>query len=603
MRLQHQLLLGLSTSVTADPNRFQWDAINATADLQYHDCYTAFKCARLKLPLNWKNSSDPRTVSIAVIKVPAKVHDHDPTFGGAVFTNPGGPGGSGVSLVLGSGRKLQDWVDTPGKKHFEIISFDPRGVGNSRPVADCYPGDVLARDASRLETRGLGGLDGGPGKMAYGLAMADGFGKMCELADGQGLNGGELFEYLGTPNVARDMVEMVDKVDELREKEASGQDDEMRTELKKRDSEDDVPRLQYVGFSYGTILGNYFSALFPERIGRIVLDGVCNTDDYSNGPGWLTNTVDADAVVDKLFTTCFTAGPQACALARSSDKSASDIRTRFWAWVEQLDEAPISGISPSGGAVVLTGSDIRLLLALGAYSPILAYPVTAQLLDSAMKGENVEILLSMVEATTGRPLENACPVSNQTVPPTDRGTDAQHAVLCGDGEDITSKNVTWWQSYVDKQISTSSVFWGLWTNVRFQCSRWRFRANWIFKGPYTTPEPSKLGEKPTKGKPAAPLLFLTNRLDPVTPLSAARAMAKNHPGAGVVIQESLGHCAFAAASSQCTKKIVAEYLDTGKVPDGEATCEADCGLWDAGCMTGVSETRPSWYKRNFPLGI
>jgi pimeloyl-ACP methyl ester carboxylesterase len=74
------------------------------------------------------------------------------------------------------------------------------------------------------------------------------------------------------------MVAMVDSIDELGKKEARrGQ----RMELRKRDQ--DVPRLQYYGFSYGTLLGNYFASLFPERIGRLVLDGVCNADDYATG--------------------------------------------------------------------------------------------------------------------------------------------------------------------------------------------------------------------------------------------------------------------------------------------------------------------------------
>ncbi|GAB0135280.1 hypothetical protein EsDP_00003623 [Epichloe bromicola] len=614
MRPQHQLLVGLSASASAAASAaasanytfpsFEWNSIRPTKGLEYHDCYTAFKCARLELPLNWKNTSDSRTVSIAMIKLPAKVSDTDPTFGGSVFTNPGGPGGSGVDLVLAAGRNLQEYIDSPGKRHYEVVSFDPRGVKNSRPVADCYPEGMLARDAVRLESRGLGSFTHDAGKLAYGLAMTDGFGKKCAVVDEQALNGGEIFAYMGTPNVARDMVEMVDKIDELRKKRgASGGDERVRVELKKRGRrEDHVARLQYIGFSYGTVLGHYFSSLFPGRVGRVVLDGVCNADDYSNGGGWLTNTVDADAVVDKLFTGCFTAGPGRCALARDSDKSASDIRARFWTWLERLDESPISGLSASGNAVVLTGADIRLLLSMSAYRPVTAYGPLAQRLDSAMRGQDLQLLLSNLEASVlGGSLQDACPVANATTAP-DQGSDAQTAVVCGDGDDVTSKNMTWWQSYIDKQKSASSVFASYWTSIRFPCARWRFKANWIFRGPYTTPEPTEFEREPEKDRPAAPLLFLTNRLDPVTPLSAARAMAKNHPGAGVVVQEAIGHCAFLAAYSECTKKIVAEYFHTGRVPDGEVACEAECGPWDVGCQAGVRTSEP-WYVRRFPLGI
>lgn len=281
MRLSNELILGVSafTTTARSQVQFDWDSITPTTDLQYHDCYAAYKCARLKLPLDWKNSSDPRTVSIAITKLPAKVSDSDPTFGGSIFTNPGGPGGSGVSLVLSGGGYLRDYVDTPGKKHYEIVSFDPRGIANSKPLADCFPAGVLARDAWKLEKRGNGNLDKSSAAVSYSLALHDAFGRKCERADEEGLNGGEIFKYMGTPSVARDMVEMVDKIDELRKKESGDE----RTELKKRDGGDDVPRLQYIGFSYGTLLGNYFSSLFPERIGRIILDGVCNADDYATG--------------------------------------------------------------------------------------------------------------------------------------------------------------------------------------------------------------------------------------------------------------------------------------------------------------------------------
>ncbi|KAG6278704.1 hypothetical protein E4U46_000817, partial [Claviceps purpurea] len=80
------------------------------------------------------------------------------------------------------------------------------------------------------------------------------------------------------------MIEMVDKMDELRKKQSNRDDGDERLELKKRGRrEGNVVKLQYLGFSYGTVLGNYVASLFPERVGRVVLDGVCNADDYSNG--------------------------------------------------------------------------------------------------------------------------------------------------------------------------------------------------------------------------------------------------------------------------------------------------------------------------------
>lgn len=267
-----------------DKSSFDWDSIKPSKDLEYHDCYGEFKCARLQVPLDWKNESDTRRVVLAITKLPAVVPDDDPTFGGSVFTNPGGPGGSGVSWVRNFGRNLRFVVDKPGQRHYEIVSWDPRGIGKTIPRLDCYPYNTLARDADILSLVANGALDRSPASLSFALAIEKNIGSRCKDAEEQV---GEILPYVNTPSVARDMVEMIDKIDELRKREATAKHDEDRLELRKRKiqkNEYDVPRLQYIGFSYGTILGNYFASLFPGRVGRVVLDGVCNTDDYANGP-------------------------------------------------------------------------------------------------------------------------------------------------------------------------------------------------------------------------------------------------------------------------------------------------------------------------------
>lgn len=288
-----------ASPLTTDP--FYWDTIAPSGHLEYHDCYEQFKCARLQVPLDWHNETDTRVATIAMIKLPAAVPDDDPTFGGSIFFNPGGPGGSGVSVMLSMGRYLRNIVDKPGRRHYEILSFDPRGVGYTLPNTDCFNGSVVSRDAFIVESRGNGPLTNGDNSIAYSLAMMDALGQRCKKA-------GDAMAFVGTPSVARDMVEMVDKIDELRKRDAAArkqneggeateaQDaDNMREELKKRsthkrrpaelhDEPGDVPRIQYIGFSYGTILGNYFASMFPGRVGRLILDGICNADDYAKGP-------------------------------------------------------------------------------------------------------------------------------------------------------------------------------------------------------------------------------------------------------------------------------------------------------------------------------
>lgn len=274
-------LVGLAAA-----SKFDWTTITPSEDLEYHDCFDGYKCARLIAPLDYKNESDSRTIALAMIKLPAVVPDDDASFAGSVFTNPGGPGASGIESLLGGGKGLRDILDKPGRRHYEIVSFDPRGISNSWPRANCFAHDNLGRDAALLELRGRTGLKGDA--VPYVLALQKAIGQRCQDADESGVNGGQILGYMSTPNVARDMVHMVDKIAELRAREADdrdGRDD--RLELKRRSQEDvdgDVPRLQYIGYSYGTVLGNYFASMFPGRVGRLMLDGVVNARDYSSGP-------------------------------------------------------------------------------------------------------------------------------------------------------------------------------------------------------------------------------------------------------------------------------------------------------------------------------
>lgn len=280
------LAVGASAASAPEAPKFDWQSIAASKDLEYHDCYDGLKCARLIVPRDWKNETDPNTVTLAIAKLPAAVPDDDASFAGTIFTNPGGPGGSGVGFILRGGKPLQKTVDKPGKKHYEILSWDPRGIGYTEPVVDCFDGNTLARDAEGYTELSLPSISSGPSALNFLLAKYKARGGHCAKVME------DVLPYVNTPSVARDMVEMVDKIHELREREAGKkkpddkddeEEDDDRLELR-RVKADKTPRIQYMGFSYGSVLGNYFAALFPERVGRVMLDGVVDTDDYAAGP-------------------------------------------------------------------------------------------------------------------------------------------------------------------------------------------------------------------------------------------------------------------------------------------------------------------------------
>lgn len=249
-----------------------WNDLEPSTSLNFTKCYNdQYKCAKLTVPLDWLNPNleTSTQVNIAVIALPATVDEDDPSFGGTIITNPGGPGGEGVtSVAIGTqARAIQLIAD--GDKHYEVMSFDPRGVGLSTPNVDCYK-DPLARYMNDREFKGMGNWTANDDVFRRYMAKQKQLSRRCELVGQEDEH--DIRYYMSTTTVARDMLYMVDKLDELRN----------GGENKANRSKADLPRLQYWGFSYGTALGNYFASMFPGRVERMVLEGVVDIYDYSN---------------------------------------------------------------------------------------------------------------------------------------------------------------------------------------------------------------------------------------------------------------------------------------------------------------------------------
>lgn len=170
-----------------------------------------------------------------------------------ILVNPGGPGVSGVEFVQGGSQLLRSYL---GQKH-NIIGFDPRGVNNSGLSLDCLPNaPAVAQYYDRQLMRSVDPESDASILEAY--ALADGFGQLCSNAHRDDKAG-----YANTVAVAADMLHFA----KLRAPNTS---------------EADV-RVNYYGISYGTALGTAFAALYPEHVGRFVLDGVLDGEEYFNG--------------------------------------------------------------------------------------------------------------------------------------------------------------------------------------------------------------------------------------------------------------------------------------------------------------------------------
>ncbi|KAJ6782815.1 hypothetical protein PWT90_07476 [Aphanocladium album] len=571
----------------SDGPDFDWDTITPSTDLEYHPCYGEYQCARLILPLDWQNASrNPATVIIAVSKLPAAVPDSDPSFGGTVFTQPGGPGVSGTDYLRGNGRKLGDAITIPGRRHYELLAFDPRGLGRSLPQLDCFPGLLGYLRAQERDMADA--VDAGRAALARAVAAGEADGKRC--ADEHG----DFLRHVGTADVARDMVALLDKIEEerrrRREEQEAANEEQVQLELRSAGGKDSegkkVPRLQYIGISYGTFLGSVFASMFPGRVGRLVLDGVVNLFGYQdqNKQGTVIGINDIDEMADLFFQGCFEAS--ACPIRQPTDKSGADISRRFWSWASSLQDAPLVIHTADGNRRYVSTDPVRQMLISSLYHPSRDFTSLAATFDAGMRSRDgdddaMALFSDRVLGAAGfTPIPAALRANFSSYTSMTKLFDAYVGIACADGVDVTGRSLDGWQALLDRYTAISRIGGPWMARLQMLCSGWTMRAKKSFHGPFETPEPSEAGRAEEEGRPAAPILFLSNRLDPVTPLRDARITRGLFPGAGLVVQETMGHCVTLCAPGPCVKNIMAEYFRTAAVPEEEVTCEVKGRIWD-----------------------
>ena len=199
---------------------FSWDRLPTKPYLEYQDCYKdegEYQCARLELPVDYWNGTTDATISLAVIRKPAVVPVTHPKYGGAILGNPGGPGGSGLTFLLDAGDELREVVDSDDGKYFDLISFDPRGIGQSTPRIQCFE-DRFRDQLWTLRTAEQGVFSASDAALGRLWSMTLARGQSCSLplADGEL----DIKKYVSTSSAARDMLEIVERHGEWREKEA-----------------------------------------------------------------------------------------------------------------------------------------------------------------------------------------------------------------------------------------------------------------------------------------------------------------------------------------------------------------------------------------------
>jgi len=334
--------------------------------------------------------------------------------------------------------------------------------------------------------------------------------------------------------------------------------------------------LNLIGLSYGTIVGQTFASLYPEFVSRMVLDGPVSSKDWV--AKWqMDHLIDTDAVWDTLQDDCFEV-KKACPLWRISDASSADIKYRVVELLEKLKHRPAYTVS-NESARLITYRDVKLAMYWTTMAPHIAAPITAVILDELINSyTNVTISYRFWDLLTAlNPLQEETQDTRA-----DSNADAGTAVNCGDAEDITNSSVADFKEYLsalENQSSIAAFFQG---ERRIRCLGWPIRPAWRFTGPFTTKR------EDGSSKLETPILFMGNRLDPMTSLKVLDETVRGFPGSVVLEQNARGHCALGGVVSECTMRYLRDYLRNGSLPLSGTICGEDCNLFDGSC---VGETR------------
>ncbi|TDL30126.1 alpha/beta-hydrolase [Rickenella mellea] len=485
----------------------QLETIDPNEALTWTKCYSSYQCTHLKVPLNYSQSNGVSAV-IPLIRLPSKLGPDSVEYRGPLIVNPGGPGGSGVNFVASNGHFLSSIVGP----EFDIVGFDPRGIGRSYPSAKFF--ETAAERALWLQAEFPDALNASPDVLPRSWARAQIMGQLAEERDNATL------KHITTDNIARDM---------LRISEACGR-----------------AQVQYWGFSWGTILGVTFAAMFPNRIRRVVLDGVINAEDYY-ATLWFDNLIDTNKTMNAFFDGCAAAGPEACAFYAPNATAISQKLDDLYDTVRAVP-VPVRTASSYG---LVDYSKLRRAVFTALYSPYERFASLAKALSDLSSGDGTALIdiLGAPNFECGDDSEPSSPDIYES------GT----TLHCVDGEEVHDSPEEL-QAFYEKMAQLSTLA-ELWAVIRIRCSGWRVRAGKHFTGPFL-------------GNTSFPILFVGNTADPVAPLSAAHKSSAAFPRSVVLTQDSPGHCSL-SASSLCTQKHVREYFLHGTLPKRGTVCPVD----------------------------
>lgn len=451
------------------------------------DCGAGFECARVDVPMDYAAPEGER-VELALKRVRAG----DPsTRIGSLLVNPGGPGGSGMSFV-----ESASMVFTPEvMAAYDVVGWDPRGVGASTPVECVSDAELDALRAVVYDTTTQEGRDALRADMKR-------LGEACEANTGVALG------FVDTVSAARDM-------------------DVLRAVLGDAD-------LYYLGFSYGTALGAMYADLFPERVGRLVLDGAVDPAlDYAElGYG---QAAGFEAALRAYAADCL-AGSD-CPLTGTVDDAVFQVQRLF----DLVAGSPLPTASGRELTQPLAVSGVLLTLYDNQYWPLLS-----EALRAALEQQDGSLLLSYADLVADREPDGTYS-TNSTV--------AFTAINCLDYPVTTDPE------FMDAEAARlrelSPTFGQFLAYGEIACDVWPVDATGV--------------RRPLAAEGAAPILVVGTTRDPATPYAWAEAMAEQLESGRLLTFDGEGHTAY-GRSNACITDAVDGYLLHGKVPREGLVC-------------------------------
>lgn len=448
-----------------------------------------FQCGIVKVPVDWAKP-EGETIEISL----SRKFTNDAL--GSIVLNPGGPGGSGVDFLMNN----YDNIGTQTlRDSYTLVSFDPRGVGRSAKVT-C----LNAKETDQMLYESNNAEIGSAKDLELSRAQIKKFDEACKK------NTGTVLAHVDTVSAAKDL-------DVIR----SAMGDE---------------KLNYLGFSYGTFLGTTYAALFPEKVGKFVLDGAIDPR-VSDEQQILNQLKGFDLALNNYLKDCLK-NDSACPFQGNLSNAKSQVAS----FLKSMETKSLP--TKDGRKLSITSATTGLIMAL--YSDTY-WPYLTQAFTEAKKSNDGSTFILLADFYNDR---------NESGEYASNSLEANIAINCLDSRSSAKPEAMAKQNA--RILQQSPVLGRYWQNGALMCEQW----------PY--PVAKRPDSYSAKGAPT--ILVIGTTGDPATPYQQSVALAHEVLAKGFLITfDGEGHTAY-GRSNECVSLAVDDFFISGKVPDKEPVC-------------------------------